>query len=172
MMRSKIFLICIIALLCAQSILCNDKLLHEIKTFHNFSSRIEKDTFILKLTGQNIIDGMITFEIVQSSSKIIYKSEFKAVELIGYDYSEEKRFSKKEYILKRMNEFFNETNFTYPAISKNEKYDSDYSDKKNWEEIKADSSAIGFTFLLGEENSKSIAYSKKIKKVIEYFHCC
>ena len=171
-MKTYILYFSLFFLFATQSNLCDGKLLHEINFSHKFSASVGKDSFVLKLTGEKIIDGTISFEIIQNSGKVIYKTEFKAIELIGYDFYDQKDISKKDYIIKRMNEFFNESNFSYPAVSENDKYDDEYSDKKNWEDIKSDSSAIGFTYLLGEENTISIAYSKKKKMVLEYFHCC
>ena len=67
---------------------------------------------------------------------------------------------------------FNEDNFKKPAIDTEDRLDSEYSDPGNWEAIKADRAAIGFYFLLGEEDGRSIAWSKKLGKVVLYFSCC
>lgn len=77
------------------------------------------------------------------------------------------------YIKKRFSTFFNEGNFEQPAIKNSDKFDKDYSeDREVWKEIKANPLLVGFTYLTGEENSRSITWSQKQHKVIIYFSCC
>ena len=78
----------------------------------------------------------------------------------------------ENFIKSRVLEFFDEKNFKTPAIKSDEVFDEDYSDKDIWESIKNDKHAIGFYFLIGEEDGRSIAYSKRLKKVVLYFNCC
>jgi hypothetical protein len=78
----------------------------------------------------------------------------------------------EKYIRNRIKEFFEEKNFKYPAIKQDEVLDEDYSDKEIWNDIQSDRTAIGFFYLIGEEDGRTIAYSKKTKKVVMYFNCC
>jgi hypothetical protein len=71
-----------------------------------------------------------------------------------------------------LREFFGEKNFLAPAIKENENFDSDYSDKNIWFDIREDRTATGFSYSIGEEDSRKIAFSKKLKKVVLYFNCC
>ena len=75
-------------------------------------------------------------------------------------------------MISRIEGFFNENNFLNPAIKKDEKFDPDYSDKETWDEIQSDKAAIGFSYLLGEEDGRKIAFSKKKRIVVMYFNCC
>jgi hypothetical protein len=72
----------------------------------------------------------------------------------------------------RIREFFKEKNFYSPAIKQDEIFNEDLSDKEIWTEIKSDSSAIGFYYLIGEEDGRKIAFSKKKNKIVMYFNCC
>ena len=71
-----------------------------------------------------------------------------------------------------MDEFFNEDNFSSPAIGLEDSCESDYSDCEIWETLKNEQTAVGFYFLIGEEAGCWIAYSKKLKKVLRYYCCC
>ena len=79
---------------------------------------------------------------------------------------------RRAYIRKRMQHFFDDENFLIPAIKAAEEFESQYSEKAYWESIKNDPKAIGFYYLIGEEDGRSIAYSKELKKVVMYFNCC
>lgn len=57
----------------------------------------------------------------------------------------------------------------HPAIKIAEPFSSDTSDKEIWYDIKSDKSAIGFVYYHGYEGVYCIAYSKKKKKVVNYF---
>ena len=63
-------------------------------------------------------------------------------------------------------------NFINPAIAADDKFEADYSDKEIWDDIKSDPTAIGFYYMLGEEDGRRIAFSKKTGKVLMYFNCC
>ena len=116
----------------------------------------------------------MVFKIIDFEGAEILNETYPSNVLISGYIFDEKSTSKKleEYIKKRVSEFFKEDNFSNPALSVDSKFDSDYSDKKNWTDIKSDSSAVGFYYLIGLENGCRISYSKKQKQVLKYFCCC
>ena len=147
----------------------------ESKITHEFSSSVSKDTFKIKAVGSNLLKANIIFTISSSSGTEIYSASFLAIDLINEGLPKGIGASRKDqekYILKRIREFFDEKNFCQPAIKDNEEFDVDYSNKYIWMDIKADKAAIGFYYLIGEEDNRKIAYSKKSKKVVLYFNCC
>ena len=149
--------------------------LAESKTIHKFSSSADKDTFRIKAVGSHLLTANIIFTISSSSGTLIYSVSFHAIDLINEGLPKGLGASKKDqekYIVKRIQEFFDEKNFCQPAIKKNEAFDEDYSRKDIWMDIKSDKTAIGFNYLIGEEDNRKIAYSKKSKKVVLYFNCC
>jgi hypothetical protein len=132
-----------------------------------------KDTFKIKITGQSITDGTFEFEIITNNGIVIHHETYPSYYLIGYGLENNAtEADKAEFIKKRIVKFFEEENFHTPAISKDEKFDEDYSDKEFWEDIKSDSTAVSFGYLIGEESNGQIAYSKRLKKVITIFSCC
>ena len=93
--------------------------------------------------------------------------------LLDYGIKDDPTSSETEdYIKNRIDNFFNEDNFHQPAISKNDSYEEDYSKKDIWDDISSDETSVGFYYLIGEENGRHVAYSKKLKKVVVYFNCC
>ena len=141
---------------------------------HAFSEKNQKDTFRLTVTGASILTGKICFEIISYKSKKIYTQTFDAASLLNYDIAPTAPDrEKQQFIKQRIKDFFNEDNFMNPAIKSEDTFDTDYSSgRKEWEAIKADRSAIGFYYLVGEEDGRSIAWSKTLKKVVLYFNCC
>jgi hypothetical protein len=79
---------------------------------------------------------------------------------------------KQEYIKSRIDKFLNEDNFRQPAIMTESAFDEDYSVKEIWDDIISDQTSIGFYYLIGEEDGRHIAYSKKSKTVVLYYNCC
>jgi hypothetical protein len=140
-------------------------------TLHAFSNPNKKDTFQIEVSGKSLLDGIVYFRIISFSGQEIYKISCDANDLIGYGLSDNSTNKEKEKFIKdRINNFFNKDNFLIPAIKKTDEYDQDYSDKDVWLDIKSDPTAIGFYYLIGEEDNREIAYSKKNKKVIIYMN--
>ena len=141
---------------------------------HVFSNRQNPDTFKIILKGTTIQESEATFTIVNFKGKEIYRETFPASYLIGHELLIENPTKEQEenVIKQRVKEFFNEKNFKSPAISTKEEFEEDYSDKNIWQNIKADRAAVGFYYLVGEEDMRWIAYSKKKGKVVLYYNCC
>ncbi|MDA9337760.1 hypothetical protein N9Q51_00225 [Flavobacteriaceae bacterium] len=139
-----------------------------------FSNPNKKDKFTISIIGESILEGEMVFKIIDFEGTEILNESYPSNVLINGYIFDEKSTSKEleEYIKKRVSEFFKEDNFSIPALSIDSKFDSDYSVKKNWTDIKSDSSAVGFYYLIGLENGCRISYSKKQKQVLKYFCCC
>ena len=153
------------------------KLIYQVEKMHQFSSRTNNDRFTLSLHGPNIFDGVLTFKIVTEEGKEIYKDEFTTGEMmefgppetdIGYLRSKEDSLT----ITIIMNQFFDERSFTFPAVLDSSEMKDNYTAFDEWNLIYQDPDATGFHYLLGAEDGRSIAYSKKRKKVVVYFTCC
>jgi hypothetical protein len=138
-----------------------------------FSDPTTKDKFSITIIGESLIKGMMVFQIVDANGSEILTEKYPANYLIGYGLNPDATVDEQEnYIKKRVDEFFKDENFHSPAIELESKFDEDESDYQIWNDIKSDSSAVGFFCLIGEEGFQSIAYSKKLKKVVVYFSCC
>ena len=149
----------------------------KVEKKHAFSRPDKTDTFVITLTGKEINKADVNFKIVSYNGKTIYNQNFKSDFLIGFgpDPKNVKPLTQKQqsdFIIKRINEFFADTNFKKPAIINGTTLDPNYSDPKIWNTIKADKTAIGFHYLLGKEDGRYIAYDKKTNKVVMYMNCC
>ena len=151
-----------------------DSILIEQRAFHDFSEVGKKDEFHICIRGKSIVEGNVIFTITSYDKRTILKEEFPSNLLLGYGFEGdiESVKDREKYMKNRIREFFEEKNFKYPAIKQDEVFNEDYSVKEIWNDIQSDRAAIGFYYLIGEEDGRSIAYSKKTKKAVMYFNCC
>lgn len=152
----------------------NDSVLIENKVIHEFSQVENKDEFYICIKGKSILDGKTIFKITKSDGTELLNEEFPSSHLMDYGFEGDMNSvkEKEEYIKSRIKNFFNESNFIFPAIKTDETFDEDYSDKDIWNEIKSDLTTIGFSYQIGEEDGRKITFSKKKGKVVMYFNCC
>lgn len=160
----------------AEEALEKSEYLLENKVFHTFSNPATKDEFRIVVTGENLLKGKVLFTITSSEGKNLLKEEFDANFLLGYDFTGNIN-SKKDtdaFITKRIKEFFSEDKFSSPALKDEELYEdqSYYIDKEIWDEIKANKQSIGFYYLLGKEDGRHVAFSKKKGRAVMYYNCC
>ncbi|AEA44661.1 hypothetical protein [Fluviicola taffensis] len=148
----------------------------ENKILHSFSDPSKKDEFRIVITGENLLKGKVLFTITNSEGKNLLKEEFDAEMLLGYDFMGDINSQKETdaFIQKRINSFFAKDKFSIPAIEDEILFEdqSYYIDKETWTEIKSDKQTIGFYYLLGKEDGRHIAFSKKKGKVVMFYNCC
>lgn len=153
----------------------NDFLI-ENKVFHTFSDPSKKDEFRILITGKSLLKGRVLFTITSSEGKNLLREEFDANYLLGYDFTGNIDSQKETdaFIKKRIREFFSQDRFSVPAIEEDIVFEdqSYYIDKKTWEEVKANKQAVGFYYLLGKEDGRHIAFSKKKGKAVMFYNCC
>ncbi len=146
-----------------------------IAKFH-FSDSTTEDIFKLVADGFDPLRSNITLTISNSKGELLYSESFKSDQLIDdkiFDMTQNPtEEDKKKYAVRKMKTFFESNSFSQPAIPDEDEFTDEYSDRAIWDDIKSDKSAVGFYYLLGAVNGKSIAYSKKQKKVVVYFTCC
>ena len=146
------------------------------KTLHTFSDPAAKDEFRIVVTGESLLKGKVLFTITNPEGKNLLKEEFDANFLLGYDFTGNIN-SKKDtdaFITKRIKTFFAEKQFSSPAIEDDLIFEdqSYYIDKETWDEIKANKQSVGFYYLLGKEDGRHVAFSKKKGRAVMYYNCC
>ena len=158
----------------SEAIKIEDSILIEQRVMHAFSQIDKKDEFYVCIKGESIVEGKMIFKIISHNGTEILKEEFPSYLLMDYGFEGDINSIKdrEDYMKIRIEEFFNENNFINPAIAVDDKFEADYSDKEIWDDIKSDPTAIGFYYLIGEEDGRRIAFSKKTGKVVMYFNCC
>ena len=147
----------------------------EIK--HEFSSVSSPDLFKLIVRGKNIFDAVVTFQILNANGKKIYDEHFTVGELMEFGSAETDKAYKRSkedsvFIIGVLSQFFDERNFLRPAIKDSSEMKDNYSSFEDWNIIWQEKTPIGFSYQLGAEDGRCIAYSLKKKKVILYFTCC
>jgi hypothetical protein len=154
-----------------------DTLLYTQQKKHVFSSQKKKDTFSLSVTGKNIFDSFVTFRITSWQGKVIYEHRFSMGDFKEFGPSETDKAYRRDSddsirILRSLDHFFDEESFTNPAIKDTMDMDANMEPREIWLPVWQDKTAIGFHYLLGAEDGRSIVYSKKKNMVITYFTCC
>lgn len=149
------------------------------KSANYFSSTIKKDTFILVMKGDFLTKSNISFSIITFENSVIFEEQFPTIALYGFGPDvtkpEPDSITVERYLIERFNNFFSHENFILPAIKPNAKYDKDYNDvisKDEWNQIKINSSSIGFGFTLWEESISYITYLNSKRKAVVYHVCC
>lgn len=148
----------------------------ENKVFHTFSDPSRKDEFRIVVTGESLLKGKVLFTITNPEGKNLLKEEFEANFLLGYDFTG--NINSKEdtdaFITKRIKEFFSKEKFSSPAIEEDVFFEdqSYYIDKETWDEIKANKQSVGFYYLLGKEDGRHVAFSKKKGRAVMFYNCC
>lgn len=148
----------------------------QVKSYawHSFSDPHHKDSFSIVLsTPDSLINGQVVFTITRYDGKEIFREEFSARRLLTYSISQPASGDDVEVFLRnRIVTFFITENFITPAISSEEEFHADYADETIWRAVKNDPDAIGFYYLLGEEDGRRIAYASSLGRVVQYFNCC
>ncbi|WKZ58819.1 MAG: hypothetical protein QY309_13180 [Cyclobacteriaceae bacterium] len=150
-----------------------DSVLYKSETLHYFSSTTDKDSFKIVVTGQSLKNGQFRFQVITKDGQVILNESYETTMLLDYGLKANSTDSEiEDYIKTRIDKFFNADNFHQPAISKTDTFDEDYGDKEIWDDIISDQTSIGFYYLIGEEDGRQIAFSKKKGKVVLYYNCC
>jgi hypothetical protein len=150
-----------------------DSVLYKSEALHYFSSATDKDSFKIIATGQSIKDGKFKFQIITKDGRAILDENYETTMLLNYGLKSNPTDNEiEEYIKTRIDNFFNDDNFHQPAIVANDKFDEDYTKREIWDDIVSDQRSVGFYYLIGEEDGRYIAFSKKLGKVVLYYNCC
>ena len=141
------------------------------ETRHIFSDPTNPDHFKLVLHGNSLLESYAQFTITNPKGQIIYHDSLSSGDLeASMVYEMETPIATAEerqaFIRKRVKDFFTEKQFSTPAVAPNDSYDTTFGDEATWNTIKNDKNAVGFSYLIGKENGRRIAYSKLKNKVM------
>jgi hypothetical protein len=146
---------------------------HIVQRTHPFSSDQQPDYFRLALHGTSISKGVVEFTITTQDGTKIYEESFPAADLEASMVYEMKTRSASEserdaYILKRMDDFVQATDFVSPAIAPTAPVQTSFVNEATWKRIQANPKAIGFKYLLGKEDGRLLVYDPGQKKAVQY----
>ncbi|RNI31228.1 hypothetical protein [Rufibacter latericius] len=147
---------------------------HIVQRTHAFSSDQNPDFFRLALHGNSITKGKVEFTITTQDGQKIYEENFPAADLeasMVYEMQSptSPTVSEREaYIIKRMDDFVENTDFVSPAIAPNAPVQASFVNETTWKRIQANPKAIGFKYLLGKEDGRLLVYDSAQKKAVRY----
>ena len=147
-------------------------ILYKKNALCNFSSSIKKDSFKIIVVGESFAKGDFGFQIKNDSGRLLFNETYPSISLLGYDFIKTDSTDTTDYMIRRIEGFFDQYHFIKPAISPDDKFNAKYSNKDIWNEIKSDKRAIGFRFLVGNRDGHQIVYSKRYGSAVLYFRCC
>ncbi|MBR9918883.1 hypothetical protein GYB29_14705 [bacterium] len=154
-----------------------ENLLLKVETDRIFSSPDSEDLFQIILVGDSVHTGEVTFNIISSKGDTLLNNVYKASAFnMKYAYTNDATTAQiSEEISNNLNSFFAPSNFSSPAIGKDESeeyVDEDYTNLDIWKDIKSDQTAVGFTYSLYGEYTNRITYSKSLGKIVSIWSCC
>jgi hypothetical protein len=144
-----------------------------LATEHGFSSHTNVDTFSLEVRGANLFESFVQFRIVSWQGDEIYKHRFSMDQLMERGPRDRRSPEDSLVIIDALNHFLDEVHFSNPAMMDSlESNSGNLLPRDKWIEIWEDKTAIGFSYQLGAEDGRGIAYSKKSKRVVLFYKCC
>ena len=153
--------------------------LFSLEKTHVFSDPSALDTFKLEVTGKDVLTATIRFRIISRGGKVIYNEQFAGNYLIDNGIMEGVEdpqtitdSTRRVYIQNRLKQFFDKKNFRKPAIKTDARYEDQNTSWELFDELKANPEAWSFYYLLGKEDGRYIAWSKKFKRVMMFYNCC
>ncbi|WP_157780955.1 hypothetical protein [Hymenobacter sedentarius] len=148
------------------------KVLREAAVTHNFSSTEKPDSFRLQLLGDDALTADAHFFITSAAGDTLWSEHFPAKALLKDEPPIAASADRQAYILKRVDTFFQAPHFSAHAIDAKRVFDADYNgSRETWTEIQQLQSP-GFEYLLGDENTRTLAYSPKQAKAVAVHSCC
>ncbi|SFQ69398.1 hypothetical protein [Hymenobacter arizonensis] len=145
-----------------------------VQQTHAFSQPDYKpDVFRLVLRGPSVLEGAATFTITTAAGEVIFRETLSAAELEAPMVYEMKTATvtpaeREAFVRRRMNEFFRASSFSSPAVVASAPYPAgpDAPDRAAWDDLRKRTKSIRFTYLVGKEDRRSIAWSPLQKQVI------
>ncbi|ALW85364.1 hypothetical protein AUC43_09815 [Hymenobacter sedentarius] len=144
------------------------------KQVHLFSQPGGKpDVFRLVLRGPSVLEGAATFTITDASGQVIFRESLSAADLEAPMVYEMKTptatpAEREAFMRRRIREFFRPAQFSSPAVPTAAPYPTgpEAPDHATWNDLRKRPDSIRFTYLVGKEDRRSIAWSPLKKQVV------
>jgi hypothetical protein len=148
-------------------------LLFEKSARRFFSNPSSKDIFRVVINGEHYYNASIDFSIKSAEGEEIYHDNYPCMQILdeafdgGGNYATD--LQHQDFIKKYVFDFFQNNNFRTPAIDPERELSEDFSGKEDWNDIKSDSSSVGFTYSRQPQSKTEIAFSKKKNITVKYY---
>lgn len=146
--------------------------LKTVRKRHVFSAPGSPDEFRLVMRGKDLLTGEATFTITDASGQVIFREILPAEDLEAAMVYEMKTptasaAEREAYIRRRMDEFFSDKNFRTPALTPKDSYPTGSTiDRATWDDLRQRPDAVSFTYLVGKEDRRRIAWAPRTKQVV------
>ncbi|UOQ65398.1 hypothetical protein [Hymenobacter volaticus] len=146
--------------------------LKTVRKRHIFSAPGSPDEFRLTMRGKDVLTGEATFTITDGNGQVIFREMLAAEDLEAAMVYEMKTptasaAEREAYIRRRMDEFFSDKNFRTPALTTKDTYPTDNTiDRATWDDLRQRPDAVSFTYLVGKEDRRRIAWAPRTKQVV------
>jgi hypothetical protein len=145
-----------------------------VQQAHAFSQPEAKpDVFRLVLRGPSVLNGAATFTITNAGGQVILRETLSAADLEAPMVYEMKTASatpaeRETYVRRRVNAFFNSSQFTTPAFAASAPYPTgpNAADHATCDDLRKRPQSVRFTYLVGKEDRRNIAWSPLKNQVV------
>ena len=149
------------------------KQIYRVETPFTFSDPEKLDKFGLVVVGQNVMEGTATFTITTAEGTELFREEFPTTDLIDPSFTADRETApsekeRRDYVVKRLKEFFGKANFSQPAIGPQDTFDPARSKKAIWKEMAEDPRSVAFYYLVGDHQARELVFSKRQGKVVVF----
>ncbi len=138
-----------------------------VHAWHLFSDSLRPDSFVLRLSGINVLKGRTVVTIYNSKHELLHTEIFLAIDML-FPTDKLSANQKEDSILARLTRFFEDSAFFKPVSADPNVFGIDESNKATWDEACAGKSSFGFIFSYYHEGYEAILYSRKLRKVVKY----
>ena len=140
---------------------------------HVFSQAGAPDVFRLVLRGDSVLKGPATFTITDAGGQVIFREVLSAAELEAPMVYEMKTATttpaaREAFVRRRVREFFRPAQFARPAVAAAAPHPAgpDAADRATWDDLRRRPQSVRFTYLVGKEDRRVIAWSPLKKQVV------
>ena len=153
-----------------RSRLSSRTVLNTVRTTHAFSNSDTKDNFVLQLRGPRVLTARAHLIVTNSNGDTLRHEVLPARALLderGLDDAQAATVRDQEIaILRGMNTFFREEQFSKPAVAANAEQPAEM-DTQTWQALRDDRAAIGFDYPAdGSRNERRLTYVRKLGRAV------
>jgi hypothetical protein len=133
----------------------------------------DPDVFRLVLRGPSVLKGAATFTITDADGQVIFREMLSAADLEAAFANETQAakttpVQREAYVRRRMNEFFDQSRFTIPALAASAPYPTgpNVADHATCDDLRKRPDSVLFTYQAGKEGQRKIAWSPLKNQVV------
>lgn len=154
--------------------LIQDSILVENRIQHEFSSSTHKDEFHLYIKGPSIQNGTAVLEIKDYQGNTLFREEYISGCLVdyGFDVNDTVPSHRDDYIKNRVADFFNEKNFHRISDLSDDTFKANLITDEIVADIRLEKNMFSFFYNIFEGDGRGYIYSRKLKKIIQFYACC